>query len=211
MIHLSKKIIPIFIIILIILYPFITIPIAEVSLREIYQRSFENVNEDFIMRSIRTTLYFYYWIEKSILIVFRPLLLCIVVWGGAKFLALERNLTIKNLYTLFLSSELILMLNDYFNIGFNYYQLYNNRIVTFNISPLNLSYFCYNLQLSKYLKYMTESINVFSLLYFILIFRFTKRHYQLNDITSYVFIFNLVVVYIIIALVHPGSLLFGVT
>lgn len=206
-----KKIITILIIFMIILYPFFIIPVAEISLREIYQRSFENVDEDFIIKSIRTTLYFYFWVEKSILILFRPFILGIIVWGGAKFLSSDRIIPIRTLFVFFFSFELVLLLNDYFNIGFNYYQLYNNKIVTINVSPLNLSYFFNNLLLSKYLKNMIESISVFSLLYFILIFRFIKKHYQLNDITSYVFIFNLIVVYIIMAIVHPGSLLFGVT
>lgn len=210
-IAMNKKVIPILIIIVIILYPFIMIPIAEISLREIYQKSFGNVDNDFILKSIRTTLYLYYWIEKIIIIFLRPLVMSLVVWGGARYLSLDYSVKFNVLFSFFFSCELILLFNDYFNLAFNYFQLYTDKSLTPNLSPLNLYYYFENKPESKFLIYIVESISAFSLMYFILIFRFTKTHYRINSFTSYLFTFNLLVIYIIMAMVHPGSMLFGST
>lgn len=207
----NKKVVPILIIIMIIVYPFIMMPVAEISLREIYKKAFDNVDDDFILKFIRTTLYLYYWIEKIILIFLRPLIMTLVVWGGARYISLDYSVKFSVLFSFLFSCELILLLNDYFNIGFNYFQLYTDKTLTLNLSPLNLYYYLGNKHESKFLIYIFESISAFSLLYFILIFRFTKTHYRINSSTSYLFTFNLLVIYIIMAMVHPGSMLIGVT
>lgn len=207
----NKKVIPILIIIMIIIYPLIMMPVAEISLREIYQKAFDNVDNDFILKSIRTTIYLSYWIEKIILIFLRPLVMSIVVWGGAYYLELDNSIKLKVLFIFFFGCELILLFNDYFNIAFNYFQIYTDKTITLNLSPLNLYYYFNNKPESRFLINIVKSISAFSLLYFILIFRFTKAQYRINNTTSYLFTFNLVVIYIIMELVHPSSMLLGDT
>lgn len=207
----NKKVIPILIIIMITIYPFIMMPVAEINLREIYQKAFDNVDNDFILKSIRTTIYLSYWIEKIILIFLRSLVMSIVVWGGAYYLDLDNSIKLKVLFIFFFGCELILLLNDYFNIAFNYFQIYTDKTITLYLSPLNLYYYFNNKLESKFLINIVKSISAFSLLYFILIFRFIKAQYRINNTTSYLFTFNLVVVYIIMEFVHPSSMLLGNT
>lgn len=196
---------------MVICYPLLFIPLAEINLKAIYQRSFENVDENLVLRSIRTTLYIYYWFEKLFTMLFRPLVMSLTLWFGIKYLEIKNINKFKFFIIFFLCCEFILLLNDYTIIGYNLYQFHLNESITLNTSPLNLTHYFKIDSVERHLKYMLDSINIFSVFYFLSIFIFLKKQYHTNSLVTTVFIFNLIIIYLLISLIHPSSLLFGVT
>lgn len=205
-----QKIIPIVVITLIILYPFILMPIVEKSLNGIYQNNFD-IMDDYILKSIRTTILFYYWIEKLTLTFLRPAIMSGVVWFGVKYLAIDQKIIFSHLFKFFLACELVLIIGDYLSVFFNYFQLYNNKILTPTLSPLNILYYLNNKPESTNLINILHGLSVSSFLYFTIIFRFIKSKYGSNMLVTAIFMINLIALYIILELVHPSNLVFGGT
>jgi len=201
------------IIIFTISYPFLFYPLLETKLKLIYEQSFPELDSDTILRAIKGTIYIYTWVIEFSSILLRVLIFSCLTILVTYLLDIEKSFSFKELFSFFLSAEVILIIGKLFTIIFNYiqtsYQLGQLKLFS---SPLTLSYYLVNDEQNIFQSnQLIDLINIYTAIYILYISMIINKKLKYNLWENIGLIFFIILTWMIIIIFNPIGKLFSVS
>lgn len=197
------------IIILIFLYPFISYPLIETTLTNIYERSFIGIDSSLILKTFKSVLFVYMWTDQAYGLIMRSITLSASYLFGLYMLDVEIKLRYREIILVLFFAEIILILGNYLTVIFNYAQFkFGLGSVKVFESPLNLSYYFTSIPIYSHKYLMLSSINLFTLIYFYILHRFLSRKYYNNKVELIIITIFVFFIFILIKIFNPVSKFF---
>lgn len=196
---------------LVFLLPFILYPLYESILSNIYNQNFPDIDSKFILKIIRTTIYLYIWVDQIWGIFSRTLLISTVYFLGIKLLEIKERILYRNLVLFVFGLQIVFIIGDYINILYNYFiRFYNIREIKLFESPLNLSYYFPLINKSSTVFRISNTINIFTILFFSIIAFFIKKELKSIDKSDLISLsFLCFLSFVILKILSPINIFFS--